>query len=139
MSTTHHKLTTKSRIRMNTNKSIGTYFNDGLVRIISGVMTRIAIDVYVWLVLVCGRYGCVEVRWFRACVLRRFMFVLVRWSTREIATPKQQVGKTASMLSLFLSSSTVSIVGMLVNNSKRFGSLGEKWYKACISERIHQW
>ena len=124
---------------MTTNKLIGTQLNEGLVRITDDGMTRISIDVYVWLVLVCGRYGCVEVRWFRACVLRRFMFVLVRWSTREIATPKQQVRTTASMLSLFLSSSMVSIVGMLVNNSKRLESLGENWYKAYTSGGVYQW
>ena len=33
----------------------------------------------------------------------RFMFVLIGWSTGEATPKQQQVGKTASMLSLFLS------------------------------------
>ena len=75
-----------------------------------------------------------EVRQFWACVLCRSMFVLIGWSTGE-ATPKQQVRTTVSIFSLFLSSSMVSIVGMLVNNSKRLESLGENWYKAYTSGR----
>ena len=138
MNMTDHKPVSKSRIGMNTNKSFEIQLDDGRVRIVGGGMTRIAIDLYVWLILVCGRYGCVEVRLFQACVLLRFMFVLVGSSTWEIATPKQQVRTTASMLSLFLSSSMVSIVGMLVSNSKRLESLGENWYKAYTPGGVYQ-
>ena len=97
MNMTDHKPVSKSRIGMNTTKSFEIQLDDGRVRIINDGMTRIAIDLYVWLILVCGRYGCVEVRLFQACVLLRFMFVLVGSSTWEIATPKQQVRTTASI------------------------------------------
>ena len=44
---------------MNTNKSFEIQLDDGRARIIDDGMTRIRIDVYVWLVVVCVRYSCV--------------------------------------------------------------------------------
>ena len=54
MNMTDHKPVSKSRIGMNTNKSFEIQLDDGRVRIINDGMTRIAIDLYVWLILVCG-------------------------------------------------------------------------------------